>query len=133
MSELMEAIKMISRNTVEQEKPVAVLFGEVLTKTPLSIKIDENITLSETQLILTNAVRDYKSFLTFDNPAVKQLVTNWDVEETTESDPYRLAFKARQKHTITIYNALETGEIVILLRIKGGQRYVVLDRVEVRD
>ena len=34
-------------------------------------------------------------------------------------------------HEITIYNALQVGERVILIRVQGGQKFVVVDRVGV--
>ena len=33
------------------------------------------------------------------------------------------------KEQMTIHNALEKGEEVVLLRMQGGQKYIVLDRI----
>lgn len=49
--------------------------------------------------------------------------------------PYTQIYKDFDTHDIegtkqmTIHNHLEKGEEVILLRMQGGQKYIVLDRI----
>ena len=132
MSELANKIKQISLNAVEQVKPTDILFGIVETIGPISIRVDQRMLISERSLILTDAVRDYKTEISFDNPSVKQVYTTWDMEEEHESTQNKISFKVPVRHEITVYNALKVNEKVILIRAQGGQKFIVLGRLEVR-
>ncbi len=132
MSDLLSIIKQASLEAVENGKPFAVMTGVVLSASPLKIRVGQKLTLNENQLIFTDAVRDYKTKISFDSAAILQVVTNWNMAETQEGSPYKLSFKEPIKHEITIYNGLQQGEEVLLLRTQGGQRFIVLDRLNAR-
>lgn len=129
MNEIVRVIKQAAIDAVEAQKPCTVLFGTVTKEKPLEILVEQKMTLSEAQLILSRNVTDFQTEISFDDPDIKQQYTTWDVGEIAESSPRKIAFKEKIKHKITAYNALKTGEKVILLRCAGGQRFVVLDRV----
>jgi hypothetical protein len=84
--DLVGLTKRAALEAVAAAGPVAVLFGAVESVSPLSIRVEQRLVLSETQLVLSRCVTDS-------------------------------------------YSALNAGELVILLRVQGGQRYVVLDRL----
>lgn len=146
---MVKAIQQIAQNSIDYGKPVIFLFGTVETVHPLTIRIDQNMLLKERELLLTDAVRDYKTMLSFDNAAIKNkvqignrplakdaaLTTKPDTPEE-ESCPAILkgdfSFAEQVQHEVTIYNSLKKGEGVILLRVQGGQRFLVLDRTEAR-
>lgn len=130
--DLISVFKKISSEAIENSKPFNGLMGVVETVAPLSIRIDQKILLDESNLILTNAVRDYKTEITFDNPDIKQEFLNWNIPETEVTGHEKISFNAPIKHEITIYNALKVGEEVTLLRLQGGQKFIVLDRIEAR-
>ena len=67
----------------------------------MRIKVDQKRVFTETFLVLSNKVKDYKTLITID-------------EVTQEC---------------TIHNSLKINEKVILLRYPGGQKYLVLDRM----
>ena len=129
MNEIIRVIKQAAVDAVEAQKPCIVLFGTVTKETPLEILVEQKMTLSEAQLILSRNVTDFQTEISFDDPNIKQQYTTWDIGESTEDPPRKIAFKEKIKHKITEYKALKTGEKVILLRCAGGQRFVVLDRV----
>lgn len=129
MNEIVRMIKRAAVDAVEAQKPCTVLFGTVTQETPLEVLVEQKMTLSEAQLILSRSVTDFQTEISFDDPDVKQQYTTWDMEESAESPPQKISFKEKTKHKITIYNALKTGEKVLLLRCAGGQRFIVLDRV----
>lgn len=129
MNEIVRIIKQAAIDAVEAQKPCTVLFGTVTKEKPLEILVEQKMTLSEAQLILSRNVTDFQTEISFDDPGVKQTYTTWDMSESSESTPRKIAFKEKVKHKITIYNALKVGEKVILLRCAGGQRFVVLDRI----
>lgn len=128
---MVEIIQQICKNAVEQEKPVHIWFGIVQTVHPLTVYVDQNITLKERELVLSRNVTDFQTEISFDNPAIKQIFTTWDMGEEVESPPEKISFKDPIHHEITVYHALKPGEGVILMRIQGGQRFLILDRIGV--
>ena len=87
-------IKTAALDAVNAEKPTSVLFGKVISVSPLKISIDQKMTLEHPQLILTRNVTDYK--------------INDDV---------------------AVYNALKANDGVVLIRVQGGQKFLVVDRL----
>lgn len=130
MSELAKLIKILSLDAMEQGRPMNVLFGTVEKAKPLEIRIDQKQLIKSGYLILTNAVRDYKTKFTFDNPNIKQVYTTWDMSESSESTENKIAFKQKIQHEVTVYNGLSKGDKVLLFRVQGGQKFIVLDRLE---
>ena len=78
-----------------------MLFGEVTSTQPLKIKVDNRFELTEIFLVLTSLVSDFN---------VTQVV-NGNAE------------------TVKLQMSLKKGERVILLRVQGGQKYIVIDRI----
>lgn len=101
MPSLIETIKEAAMAVYNESKPFALSYGVVESINPLSIKVDQKLPLTSNFLILTNNVKDYEVNITIDG--VKQ--------------------------TCTIHNGLKINEKVLLLRVQGGQQYIVLDRV----
>ena len=122
-SELLQALKRAAVEAVEVGKPAAFCYGTVTGVEPLQIMADQKLPLGEKQLELTRAVQDY----------------NVDIEISTNTEDKSggggYAEFAAHKHEIKgckklrIYNGLQVGERVLLLRWQGGQKYLVLDRV----
>lgn len=129
MNEIIRVIKQAAIDAVEAQKPCIVLFGTVTKEKPLEILVEQKMSLSKAQLILSRNVTNFQTEISFDDPNIKQAYTTWDMGESSESTPRKIAFKEKIKHKITVYNALKVGEKVILLRCAGGQRFVVLDRI----
>lgn len=141
MAILLQTIKDIVRNEVNSQKPAQVLFGTVTSEAPLKIAIDQWGELTSEFLILSREVTDYDVDMTVDH------VT----EDTTEpmtakmagggKDPSFTAHQHLHKHThpykgrktFRVHKRLLVGEKVILIRVQGGQKYLVLDRVGVKN
>lgn len=85
MPNLIESIKKAALDAVENSKPCAVMFGKVTSVSPMKINVEQKMTLTSAQLILTS--------------------------------------------NVTGQNSLIVGDTVVLLRMQGGQKYVVWDRV----
>lgn len=100
---LVMLIKQAAVEAVNAKDPMSFKLGEVVSASPLKIKINQKITVPESQLLLTNAVR------------------NHDIE-CTNSD--------MQNVKLTVKLALTAGEKVLMLRCDGGQKFIVLDRLE---
>lgn len=102
-TEFLANVKRAAVEAVRAEKPFALMRGRVSSVSPLKIQIDQKFELVASQLLLTNAVRDYT------------------VEMTDEDGETK-------KYTVKL--ALQKDEYVLLLRANGGQRFIVLDRME---
>lgn len=103
-SRLNESIKQISKGVYESIKPTTIMFGKVISEKPLKINLEQKLTLGENQLILSRNVTKFKT-----------KISKIDDEPTAEE--------------YYIFNNLKQGEDVILLRLEGGQKFLVLDRL----
>ena len=61
---LVEAMKRAARDEREASKPVNVYFGEVVSKSPLRINVEQKMVLGEQQLVLARNVTDYMTTVT---------------------------------------------------------------------
>ena len=93
-------------------------YGYVTSTSPLEITVDQKKILTEAQLILTDAVRDY----------AVEMTTLPDFHETEEISggagdasfaPHKHRYQGKKKWMV--HNALQMGEKVILLRCDGGE------------
>lgn len=100
MGDIVKSIKKSSKDTSVAMDPVQVIFGEVTSVSPLKILIEQRLALDEDFFILTRSVRDYEIDMTVDS--------------------------VRKEYTI--HNGLVVGDKVKLLRVQGGQQYVVFDK-----
>lgn len=129
VSKLVRAVKRASLEAAEAGKPAAVMSGIVQSVNPLSVVVEQRLTLTSEFLRLSRSVTDYETEISFADPAVKQEYTTWDMAETRESAPAKISFKQPVKHRITVHNALKAGERVLLLRIQGGKEFLIVDRL----
>ena len=125
MTEFLKAIQDVAKNTNEAGQPADYVFGTVTKASPLQIQVSQKITLSEAQLALTRNVTDYE---------VNVSITGWKTQTKSGGSGY--AEFASHNHDIeiskqkmTIHNALKVGDKVVMVKQKGGQQYLVVDRV----
>lgn len=146
---LVKAVKRAAIDAVMAQKPMAFCLGEVVSTNPLKITVDQKMTLTAAQLILTNAVRDYVVYMTIDHSTGSALGsidlthkhsysgTTSGNESYSGNTGNAGAKDLTHSHSITgkkkytVHLGLKTGEKVILLRCDGGQKFIVFDRVEV--
>ncbi len=141
-------IKQAAVEAVNANKPMALKIGEVVSTAPLEISINQKITIPASQLFLTNAVRDYTAYETVDHATGNALgeinlthkhayfgTTSGDDEYSGNTEN---AGGASLGHShsytgckkFTIHLGLKVGEKVLMLRCDGGQKFIVLDRLE---
>lgn len=122
---LVEAMKRAARDERESSKPVNVYFGEVISKSPLKINVEQKMILGESQLILTRNVTDYMTTVT----------VQWNTEIGVLSSDGKTTAQPPHLHGIVgtknflMHNALEVGDEVILIRQQEGQKFIVIDRI----
>ncbi|KAE9633709.1 DUF2577 domain-containing protein [Defluviitalea raffinosedens] len=126
--DMVKLIKKAGMQAMEQGAPVNILLGTVTQVNPLVISVDQKFPITGEFLYLTDNVRDYKTKLSFDNPSVKHVVKDYTMQDE-EGTNYKIAFQDKAINDVTIYNGLKVGERVLLLRVQGGQKFVVLNRV----
>lgn len=141
-SELTKAIKKAALEAMESSKPVNVCFGTVESVTPLTINVEQKMILGEKQLVLCRSVTEYTTMVTVQWETEKEEVTHKHQLKNITDDSgdkitsaYTEIQDKKHKHDIegtkqmTMHNALEKGEEVILIRQQEGQKYIVIDRV----
>ena len=114
-TELVKMLKQTALDAVDAKKPAAVYYGTVLSAAPLKIDVEQKMTLSQAQLVLTRAVVDH-----YVDIEVKHETE--DEEGGTGAEAYekhKHKYKGRKK--IMIYNGLKPGERVIIIRFQEGQ------------
>lgn len=133
----------------EQQEPVLFITGEVVSISPLQIKIDDKTTLDEDSLLLSATVKE----TWIDIPTTTGAEASEDggtdgvfmhrhhiVGETEEANDGGQGAQ-NHKHQIDIYTkyalpkirlwrGLVVGDIVRLLKVQDGQFYFVLEREE---
>lgn len=97
------SIKTVIRDELDSSKLTQVVYGEVREVEPLKVRIDQKIILTGNMLALSKNLTDYEVDIDVGNTGTKV--------------------------SSTVYNGLKIGEMVALVSFKGGQKYLVIDRV----
>jgi len=131
---MIEAIKKIVSNMLENSKLSKLEFGTVESVDPLKIRIDQKKVINASQLMLSHLVRDYYVDITVQH-STDSIYGDWD---TSHNHPgagknvipidHEHEYKGRKK--IMMHYSLRKGEKVVLIRQDGGQLYYILDRID---
>ena len=148
MNAFLSDVKRAAVKAVQAGKPFGFMLGKVTSVSPLKVQVDQKLELAAPQLILTNAVRDYTVRMTVDHQTESALTTHSHAYSGATkaggsdshshgydgaTEPTNLAHTHAFKGTkaFRVHLGLKAGEHVILLRVDGGKKFIVLDRVEV--
>ena len=121
--QLTEVLQQLAINTVNAGAPSDYCIGVVESANPLVIRLDQRETITSEFLVLTDLVRDYSVDVTVSHTTENNAGGAGDAEFASHNHDY----KGRKK--ITVHNALNAGESVLLIRQAGGQEYIVLSRI----
>ena len=120
-SGIIPIIKQAAIDAVNSTQPVTVLFGKVTKEDPLEIQVNPKLVLKAKHLIIPDSL----------------------TKKTIEKEKFELKGKTKSTdehyHTIDdnfeviIDNRLKKGESAILLRLVGGNQYLILDRAVSQD
>lgn len=106
--DLIDVLHKIVQETVEGTKPADLVFGTVVTTSPLSITLETTMQpIPEPAIVLTSEV-----------------IARSETVTATDSNGDRVSV------TVPIVRPLQAGERVIMLRCSAGQRFIVLSRVQ---
>ncbi|MFS8534835.1 MAG: DUF2577 domain-containing protein [Limnochordales bacterium] len=111
MATLLELIKKAGLEAVQANNPVQVLFGEVVSADPLTVQVDQRFILTSEFLVVPERLAPCEVDLSHTH--------QYPGGETEEA----------LTEPLVIRRGLEAGDKVLLLRVQGGQKYVLLDRV----
>ena len=131
---LTQVVQLIAAKTYKASSPMNILIGQVTSIEPLKIFVGTaNAELTKDHLILTNAVTDHFVDIHV-NHLTDTISGEWD---TTHAHPdagngtipvdHVHSYSGRKK--IKIYNGLQVGEYVVIIKASGGNSYIVLDRI----
>lgn len=132
---LVELIKKASHEANEAAEPCDFLYGKVTSEDPLKILVEQKIELGRAQLVLTRNVTNFQTRVFVDWDSQNALNKHSHLIEIEDSDFETSKVALSHSHaikgskTITINNGLKVGDEVVLIKKKGGQEYLVLDRV----
>ena len=128
MHDLSQLIKQAALDAVENDKPMNIVYGTVVSDNPLQISIEQKLTLGEKQLILTRNVTDYTVEMTVDHYVQNNAWTDDPKDrEVPFTAPHYHPYVGKKE--FLVHNALQTGEKVIMLRMQRGQKFLVIDRL----
>ncbi len=122
---LLSILKKAGVDAVDASKPVAVLFGTVIRNSPLEINVEQRFNLTREFLVLTASVQSKEVTLNLSHSHKYEDAISVDDNETEEKE----TGQALSNISVPIREGLSVGDAVVLLRVQGGQQYVVLDKV----
>lgn len=126
-NDLLVVIKKAAIDAVNASKPTAIVFGKVTSASPLKINVEQKMTLTAAQLVLTRNVTNFKTSITGGNIQNYFYVGTEPNVTTQPVSPSHV--HAMGQIQVTVHNALVVGDEVLLVQMQGGQKYLVLDRV----
>lgn len=137
MPNMVQIIKQAATEATEAGKPVNILYGDVVSADPLKIKIDQKLILDKTFLVLTRGVTDYEVEATVSHQTGAAGAHSHGHSVTTDKGKGSTDLHVEPDHThsysgkkvFQIHSGLKAGERVVMLRMQGGQRFLVLDRI----
>lgn len=115
MANLLEMIKQAGLDAMEASNPLQLLYGEVKQTDPLEVNVDQRFTLPSDFLIVPEHLTRYELDLKHGH--------EYSVDGTTQTTREALTEK------IVIRPGLQAGDPLILLRVQGGQKYLIIDKV----
>lgn len=122
MEDILTEFQRIVLGVINAQKLSTVVYGTVISISPLEIQLDQKLTLKEEQLKLTRAVMDYEVEMTVEHVTENRAGGSGDDAFASHNHDY----KGRKK--FLIHNALIVGDKVTMIRTHGGQQYIIIDK-----
>lgn len=116
-------MKKAAVEAVDASKPTALVFAKVISSSPLQINVEQKMTLSSAQLILTRNVTNHTIAMTVDHLTENKSGGSGDSSFSSHNHEYK------GTKNFIVHNGLRVGEEVVLMRMQGGQKYLVIDRM----
>lgn len=120
---LAEVMKQLAGQAEDAGRPSDYILGTVESSSPLSIRVSQKDLITAEYLITTDAVRDYDVDIGVNHVTENRAGGGGYAEYASHNHDY----KGRKR--IRVYNGLKRGEIVVMIRQRGGQQYLVVSRI----
>lgn len=124
MPNAVDLVKRAAVEAMEASKPVHVVFGQVISVSPLKIQVDQKAIYTQKMLVLSRNVTDFEVDISVNHLTENRAGGSGDPAFASHNHNYQ----GRKK--IVIHNALVKDDWVVMARIQGGKRFVVLDRIK---
>ncbi|GFN35827.1 DUF2577 domain-containing protein [Tepidimicrobium xylanilyticum] len=115
---MIQIIKQAALEAVENSSPMGIAYGTVTSVSPLEINVEQRMNIKGDMILLTSNVIDSE---------VEIEVNDMTEEALTSPYNHKHEYKGTKKHIHK--KGLKVGEKVLLIRVQGGQKYIVLDRL----
>ncbi|WP_313150791.1 DUF2577 domain-containing protein [Lysinibacillus capsici] len=113
MEDILKEIQKLVLGVINAQQLSTVVYGTVLSVSPLEVQVDQKLTLKDEQLKLTRAVMDFEVDMTVEH-------------ETEITDLHIHEYKGRKK--FKVHNGLVEGDKVTMIRVQGGRQYLIIDK-----
>jgi len=132
-TDIVRTMKKAGAGAVEASSPMNIVFGTVTSAAPLRISVEQKLALEGPQLILSRSVTDH-----YVDMAVAHATETEAQHVHAIADTYTGGGASQPTQHLHAYSgtkkfralcALKEGEQVALIRVQGGQKYFVLDRL----
>lgn len=111
---LVRVIKRIVKETIENDKPTRVMYGQVVSTNPLKVSVEQRMVLDKNFLVLSDRLTRKSTTIT--------------VRDNYRNSANELVHTEREIDVV-FDNSLKTNDKIILLREQGGQKFIILDKV----
>lgn len=122
MEDILIEFQKIVQGVLNAQKLCTIVYGTVLSVDPLEVYVDQKLTLKKEQLKLTRAVMDYEVEMTVNHTTEEKDGGSGYAEFASHSHGY----KGRKK--FLIHNGLVKGDKVAMIRVHGGQQFLIIDK-----
>lgn len=126
--QLVDTIQQIAQQSFNAQQPTDLCIGTVVSASPLQITINTAMApLQSSVLYLTSAVIEKKISVLKHTHIADSLQTSEALEDVVCMEN-GVALPTDAQY-ITINRALQAGDLVLMLRVQKGQKFIVLSRV----
>lgn len=144
---LLEVMRQAAAQAIPKEGLTDVMFGKVLSSSPLTISVEGRFEIDESLLIVSPFCRDLSIEIPIPPhghtahsapisiPAHRHSMMDDANKETTENEEIEIkpditiSEYAGEKVKVTVWEGLQPDDNVALLRVASGQQYIALFRV----
>lgn len=136
MPDLVQTIKQAALEAVEAANPVQLAYGTVVSASPLKVQVGDKQTLPAKALIIPKSLTTRKveltvSWATDAGSGLDTQHSHTAQGTATSTDGFDPSHTHRMagRLTATLHAGFSVGDKVLLLRMQGGQKYMILDKV----
>jgi len=144
---LSDVIKNLAQSVTDRNMPADVLIGTVTSVDPLTVLVGDKLAIPAAALLLTNAVREHTVRADITPAPVPWWFTETETVIINSNGVTGIGDNSFQSHNhtalehdhaivgtkmadVTLKYGLVVDDVVLLLRVSAGQRFVILDRLE---